>query len=176
MAKQALYKETSDDPLGARLYLTSYRVIRHAEQTLGSFDMTFHTYLALYYIDKVPRISIKDLCEYMDVSQSIVSRTVQNLQGKNMLKKTSSTDKRKTELALTPEARKKLKKASGKLNELSFIMRHQPDFRIAEIELQLEKIQKAVQIAKNRPLLRSEPSDAPSQSVIVRLSKKLGAV
>jgi hypothetical protein len=87
MAKQALYKETSDDPLGARLYLTSYRVLRHAEQTLAEYDMTFHSYLALYYIDKIPRISIKDLCEYVDVSQSIISRTVQNLQTKKCLKK-----------------------------------------------------------------------------------------
>jgi len=172
MAK-ALYKETAEDPLGAKLYLTSYRVLRHAEQSLAEFDLTFHSFLALYYVEKVPRISIKELCEYLDVSQSIISRTVQNLHSKGLLKRAISSDKRKSELALTGEARKKLRRASGKLNELSFLMRHQPDFRINDIDSQLSRVQKAVSIAKERPMLRAEASDAVGESVIVRLTKKL---
>jgi len=155
MAKSALYKETSEDPLGTKLYLTSYRVIRHAEQALAEFDISYHSYLALYYIDKIPRVSMRELCEYLDVSQSIISRTVQTLQSKGLL-------------------RKKLRKASGKLHELSFLLRHQPDFRIAEIDDHLEKVQKAVSIAKSRPMLKQETSDDPGQSVLVRLGKKVG--
>lgn len=170
---KALYKETAEDPLGAKLYLTSYRVIRHAEQSLAEFDLTFHSYLALYYVDKIPRISIKELCEYLDVSQSIISRTVHNLHTKGLIKRATSSDKRKSELALTAEARKKLRRASGKLNELSFLMRHQPDFRIADIDFQLARISKTVQVAKDRPLLRSESSNEVGESVMVRLSKKL---
>lgn len=174
MAKSVLYKETSEDPLGTKLYLTSYRVLRHAEQSLSEFDISFHSYLALYYIDKIPRVSMRELCGYLDVSQSIISRTVQTLQSKGMLRRAPASDKRKSELALTGEARKKLRKASGKLHELSFLLRHQPDFRIAEIDNQLDKIQKTVSIAKNRPMLRQEPSLASGESVLVRLSKKVG--
>lgn len=170
---KALYKETAEDPLGAKLYLTSYRVLRHAEQSLAEYDLTFHSYLALFYIEKIPRVSIKELCEYLDVSQSIISRTVQNLHTKNLLKRAVSSDKRKSELALTTDGRKKLRRASGKLNELSFLMRHQPDFRIADIDLQLTRIQKVVSVAKSRPLLRNDSSSAGGESVIVRFSKKL---
>lgn len=173
MSKHALYKETNEDPLGSKLYLTSYRVIRHAEQVLAEFDMTFHTYLAMYYIDKVPRISMKELGEYIDVSQSIISRTVQNLHDKGLLKRATSNDKRKSELGLTGEARKRLRKANGKLHELSFLLRHQPNFRIADTEGQLDTIQKAVSIAKERPLIRSEASSDPGESVFVRLTKKV---
>lgn len=174
MSKRALYKETSEDPLGTKLYLTSYRVLRHAEQSLAEFDISFHSYLALYYIDKIPRISMRELCEHLDVSQSIISRTVQTLSSKGLLRRATSSDKRKSELALTGEARKKLRKASGKLHELSFLMRHQPDFRIAEIDTQLDKIQASVAVAKSRPLIRSESSDAPSESVLVRIGRKVG--
>ncbi len=174
MAKSALYKETSEDPLGTKLYLTSYRVIRHAEQALAEFDISYHSYLALYYIDKIPRVSMRELCEYLDVSQSIISRTVQTLQSKGLLRRAPASDKRKSELALTGEARKKLRKASGKLHELSFLLRHQPDFRIAEIDDHLEKVQKAVSIAKSRPMLKQETSHDPGQSVLVRLGKKVG--
>jgi DNA-binding MarR family transcriptional regulator len=173
MAKHALYKETTDDPLGTKLYLSSYRVLRHAEQLLSEFDMTFHSYLAMYYIDKIPRISMKELCEYIDVSQSIISRTVQNLQNKGLLKRAVSSDKRKSELALTGEARKKLKKANGKLHELSFLLRHQPGFRIAETDAHLDSIQKVVSIAKEHPIIRSESNNDPGESVLVRLTKKV---
>lgn len=175
MAKNALYKETTEDPLGTKLYLSSYRVMRHAEQALAEFDVSFHSYLAMYYIDKIPRISMKELCEYIDVSQSIISRTVQNLQTKGLLKRATSSDKRKSELALTGEARKKLRKASGKLHELSFLLRHQPNFRIADTDAQLDTIQKVVSIAKERPIIRSESNNDPGQSVLVRLSKKVSS-
>ncbi|MCA9347074.1 MarR family transcriptional regulator [Candidatus Saccharibacteria bacterium] len=175
MAKSALYKETADDPLGNKLYLTSYRVMRHAEQILIDFDLTFHSYLALYYIDRIPRISMKDLCEYIDVSQSIISRTVSNLESKGLLKKAISSDRRKSELALTSEARKKLRKASGKLHELSFIIRHQPNFRISETDLQLDLISKGVSVAKDHPILRNTSSSEPGESVIVRLTKRVSS-
>jgi DNA-binding MarR family transcriptional regulator len=176
MSKHALYKETNEDPLGSKLYLSSYRVIRHAEQVLAEFDMTFHSYLAMYYIDKVPRISMKELCEYIDVSQSIISRTVQNLQDKKLLKRAVSSDRRKSELGLTGEARKRLRKANGRLHELSFLLRHQPHFRITETEAQLDTIQKVVSIAKERPILRSESSNEPGESVLVRLTKRVSEV
>lgn len=173
MPKHALYKETTEDPLGSKLYLTAYRVIRHADQILAEFDLTFHGYLTLYYIDKIPRISMKELCEYIDVSQSIVSRSVHNLQEKGLVKRATSSDKRKSELALSGEARKKLRKASGKLHELSFLLRHQPGFRIADTDAQLDNVQKAVSIAKERPLIRSETSSDPGESVFVRLTRKV---
>ena len=173
MPKHALYKETTEDPLGSKIYLTSYRVIRHADQALQEFDLTFHSYLALYYIDKIPRISMRELCEYIDVSQSIISRSVQNLQSKGLLKRATASDKRKSELALTGEARKKLRRASGKLHELSFLLRHQQGFRIAETEAHLDSIQKVVSIAKERPIIRSESSNEPGESVLVRLTKRV---
>ena len=173
MPKHALYKETTEDPLGTKLYLTAYRVIRHADQILSEFDLTFHGYLTLYYIDKIPRISMKELCEYIDVSQSIVSRSVQNLQQKGLIKRAISSDKRKSELALTGEARKRLRRASGRLHELSFLLRHQPGFRIVDTESQLDSIQKTVSIAKERPLIRSESSSTPGESVFVRFTKKV---
>jgi len=175
VAKRALYKETTEDPLGTKLYLSSYRVMRHAEQALAEFDISFHSYLAMYYIDKIPRISMKELCEYIDVSQSIISRTVQNLQNKGLIKRATSSDKRKSELALTGEARKKLRKASGKLHELSFLLRHQPNFRIADTASQLDTIQKVVSIAKEHPMIRSESSSDPGESVLVRFTKKISS-
>ena len=174
MSKRALYKESSEDPLGSKLYLTSYRVLRHAEQALAEFNISFHSYLALYYIEKIPRISMRELCEYLDVSQSIISRTVQTLQKKGLIRRAPASDKRKCELALTGEARKRLKKASGKLHELTFLIRHQPDFRIAEIDAQLERIQKGVSVAKSRPILKQETNNEPGESILVRLGKRVG--
>lgn len=175
MAKRALYKETAEDPLGAKLYITSYRVLRHAEQSLAQYDLSFHSYLVLYYVDKIPRISMRELGEYLDVTGSIVSRTIQNLQAKNLVKRATSSDKRKSELALTPEARRKLRKASGTLHEVSFLLRHQPNFRIAEIDAQLDKIQSTVAVAKSRPLLTTESKDQDAgESVLVRIGRKVG--
>jgi DNA-binding MarR family transcriptional regulator len=172
--RRALYKDTAEDPLGTRLYISAYRLTRHAEQILSDFDLTLHSYLVLYYVEKIPRVSIKELTEFLDVSQSIVSRSVQNLEQRKLLKRSVASDRRKNELSLSGEARKLLRKSSGKLHELSFILRHQPDFRISATEEQLDRIQKAVAVAKQRPLLRSDPSSEPGESVLVRLTKKTG--
>jgi DNA-binding MarR family transcriptional regulator len=172
---KGLYKDTAEDSLGAKVYLTSYRVMRHAETILSQeFDLTFHSYLTLYYIDRIPRISMRHLCEYLDVSQSIVSRTIGNLEQRKYVTRATASDRRKTELSLSSEARRKLRRASGRLNELSFVLRHQPDFRIAAIDDQLDRVLSSVEITKSRPLVRRKSSDVPSQSVIVRLGKKMG--
>lgn len=170
--QHALYKDTANDPLGAKVYLTSYRVIRHAELSLQEFDLSFHSYLALTYIEMVPRINMKELSDYLDVSQSIISRTVHSLERKNLISRLTASDKRKSELSLTSEARKKLLKARGKLNELSFILRHTPDFRLELTDSHLETLQKVVSVAKERPILRSH-SEEPGESVFVRIAKPL---
>jgi DNA-binding MarR family transcriptional regulator len=148
VAKGALYSGNTEDALGTKLYLSAYRVMRHSEQALAEFDISYHSYLALYFIDKIPRVSMKELCSYLDVTQSIVSRTVKALEEKGYIRRGATSDKRKIELTLTGSARKKLRLASSKLYELSFLLRHQPDFRIAALEEQLDRINKSLEVAK----------------------------
>jgi DNA-binding MarR family transcriptional regulator len=173
MAKGALYSGNTEDALGTKLYLSAYRVMRHSEQVLAEFDISYHSYLALYFIDKIPRVSMKELCSYLDVTQSIVSRTIKALEEKGFVRKGTTTDKRKVELSLTTAARKKLRLASSKLYELSFLLRHQPDFRIAALEEQLDRIGKSLEVAKTRPMLRSTNTSDPGESVMVRFRKKV---
>jgi len=173
MARSGLYKDTAEDPLGSKLYITAYRTIRHAENILSSFGLTFHSFLILYYVDKLPRANVKVITELMYVSQPIVSRSLKLLEGKSLVARSTSSDRRMSEIVLTPEGRKLLKKSSGKLNEVSFIMRHQPHFRIAITDEQLERIARSVEIARERPLV-SGMSDSPSESVHVRIKERLG--
>lgn len=118
---------------------------------------------------------MRELKEYLDVSQSIVSRSIVNLTEKGLIKRGTASDRRKSELMITPEARKILRRCSGQLHELSFILRHQPDFRISVLIEQLDKIQLAVETAKTRPILRTKKRDQEKgESVMVRIAKSVG--
>ena len=173
MAKGALKKQIEDDVLGSKLVLTAYRTMRFVEISVEAFGLTYHTYLILYFADKIPRVSVKELTNLLDISQPIISRTVSQLESKGWVGKHVGNDRRLIEINLTGSGRKVLRNAQAKVHEVSFMMRHQQDFRLQNALEHLDKIVSGIETAKERPLIYSKTSDSEGEAVIVKIGNQL---
>ncbi len=173
MAKGALKKQIEDDVLGCKLVLTAYRTMRFVERSVETFGLSYHTFLVLYFADKIPRVSVKELTSLLDISQPIISRTVSQLESKGWVNKREGSDRRLTEVNLTGSGRKVLRSAQAKVHEVSFMMRHQPAFRLQNALDHLDKINSGIETAKERPLLYTKSSDSESEAVIVKIGNQI---
>ena len=171
MASPLLKKHIEDDVLGAKLTLTAYHYTRYVEKALEHYALSYHTYLVLYFTDKIPRVSVKELAVVMEVSQPIISRTLMQLEARRLIKKHAAADKRQVEVQLTTTGKKLLKQSLAKIHEVSFMMRHQPEFRIETAMNHLDKINAAIETAKERPLIYNKTmSDSSDEPVIVKIA------
>lgn len=109
-----------DLPLSRLIYHTAHAMKIFAEKLLKPYDLTIEQLYPLKILALEPGLNQRQICEQCGKSASNLTRILDRLEKKKLLKRRSDpTDRRTTQIFLTPQGETLLSEVTGILDGLS---------------------------------------------------------
>lgn len=113
-------KSCDEKSIGRLLYLTNQAMTNHAERALKPYGLTVEQFILLKNITGEDALSQNQLCEIVGKSAANVTRILDRLQKKSLVKrKQNPADRRSTLLVLTDQGEEMVEKVSSLFESFS---------------------------------------------------------
>ena len=136
-------KTCDEKSIGRLLYLTSQDMTNHAERALKPYGLTVEQFVLLKNINGEDALSQSQLCEIVKKSAANVTRILDRLQKKSLVKrKQNPVDRRSTLLVLTEQGEEMVEKVSSLFESFSEHLTKEMSTQEQDLLIEfLEKIQ-----------------------------------